>query len=299
MRSSRPWRMFGPLLAVLLLLAGWSAYWLFASAAARTASAAARQRLAGEGITLACGSETWGGYPFRFEFSCSDPRVTSPQGSAAARQLLVIAQAYKPSHLILLLDGPTKLEGFSRVLDLDHRRAIASFRIEDAKPAGFSAEIPDLRIAGLLSSAKIVLHGRGTPAGKVELALSAEPLQVTIPREAPLLLDEAAVTVTNRQDRSLDVSMFALRQGSVKLWGDGRIGVDGRNRLSGKIATATNDIDGLLKAGAPYLRMDDRDRAAVKIVLGLFGKEIKADLIARNGELYWGPLKLADLTPLF
>ena len=84
MPSSRPWRMFGPLLLVLLLMAGWSIYWLFASAAARNASEAARLRLAGDGIRLDCSKEEWGGFPFRFEFTCDGPRLTSSQGTLSA-----------------------------------------------------------------------------------------------------------------------------------------------------------------------------------------------------------------------
>lgn len=299
MRSSRPWRMFGPLAVVLLLLAGWSIFWLYASAAARNASDAARQRLAADGIRLDCAGENWGGYPFRFEFTCDSPRLTTPEGLASATRLAAVAQAYNPGHIVLLIDGPASAQGVSQSFDMWQGRALVSLLVKDGKVARFSAEIPDPVIKDRFTAGKLFIHGRAPPDGLPELAISAEALRVTIPEQGNLSLDEAAAVVSPSEGRSLEISSVSLRQGDIKLWGKGRIGLDDRNRLSGKIATATNDLDGLLQAAAPLLRMNDKDRAALRLVLGLFGKEMKADMIFRDGDLYWGPLQLGELTPLF
>lgn len=299
MRSPRPWRMFGPLGLVLLLLAGWSAFWLYASAAARSAADAARQRLAADGIRLDCAGEKWGGYPFRFEFTCDSPRLSTPQGTATATRLAAIAQAYNPRHLILLIDGPSAAEGFSQDFDMRHGRILVSLIVEDGRLSRFSAEIPDPVIRDRFTAGKLFIHGRAQPAGVPELAVSGEGVRITIPDQANLSLDEVAAVVSPGPGRTLEVSSVSLRQGNVKLWGKGRIGLDGRNRLSGQIATAANDLDGLLNAAAPYLRMSPEDRAALKLVLGFFGKEVKADMIFRDGELYWGPLRLGELGPVY
>ena len=75
--------MFAPLAAVLLLLAGWSAYWFIAETTARRMAETRRSELAATGTRLTCGSESWGGYPFRFEFVCDRPVLVSdtPNGS--------------------------------------------------------------------------------------------------------------------------------------------------------------------------------------------------------------------------
>ena len=133
----------------------------------------------------------------------------------------------------------------------------------------------------------------------LEFAVSAENLQFTSTDQAALAIDEAAAMVSPGSRQSLDITSISLRQGEVKLWGKGEVGLDDQNRLQGKIATTTNDLDGLLDAAAPLLQLTEKDRRTLELVLGLLGKEIKADIIFRNGEMYWGPLKLGDLTPLF
>ena len=291
--------MFGPLALVLLLLAGWSVFWLYASAAARNASDGARQRLAADGIRLDCAREGWGGYPFRFEFTCDSPRLAMPQGVTTATRFAAVAQAYNPRHLILLVDGPSAVEGFSQTFEMQHGRALVSMIVEGGKLSRFSAEIPGAIIQDWLSAGKVHIHGRAPAGGRLEVTTSGEALRITIPGQDDLSLDEVAAVATPGAGRNLEISSVSLRQGDVKLWGKGRIGLDDRNRLSGKIATATNDLDGLLTAAAPLLRMTDKDRAALKLVFGLFGKEITADMIFRDGELHWGPLRLGELTPLF
>ena len=299
MRSPRPWRMFGPLVLVVLLIAGWSAFWFYASAAARNASEEARQRLATDGIRLDCSDEGWGGYPFRFEFACKSPRLGLPQGAVNATGLSAVAQAYNPRHLIVLIDGPTSAQGFSQRISAEHGRVLASLIVEEGMLARFSAEIPNPVVKDRFSAGKILLHGRANTEGPMELAVSGEAVRITVNGQGVLLLDEAAAIVMPGEGRSLEISSISLRQGTVKLWGQGRIGLDARNRLSGKIATATNDLDGLLDAAAPFFRMSPKDRAALRLVLGFLGKQIKADMIFRDGEFYWGPLKLGVLVSLF
>ena len=45
--------------------------------------------------------------------------------------------------------------------------------------------------------------------------------------------------------------------------------------------------------------MSDQQRAAFKTIMGLLGQQAEADIIARDGELYVGPFKIANLLPLY
>src|SRR5690242_20688488 len=100
--SSKPWRMLIPLGAVLLLAIGWSIYWSVAIEKAKAVTLERRASLAQNGITLSCNTESWAGYPFRFEYQCSGFTVTQ-QGRLAVSgsQLIAVAQAYNPWHVIV------------------------------------------------------------------------------------------------------------------------------------------------------------------------------------------------------
>ena len=55
---------------------------------------------------------------------------------------------------------------------------------------------------------------------------------------------------------------------------------------------------------SPILAINEKDSATIKNLVSLTGsdpatKTTKADFIASEGALYWGPFKLADLAPLY
>src|SRR5687767_4168190 len=68
--AKRPWYMFYPLTGMILLSLVWCGYWFIAFSGAREFVRAQRQEFAGSGMELVCAHESWGGFPFRFEFQC-------------------------------------------------------------------------------------------------------------------------------------------------------------------------------------------------------------------------------------
>ena len=48
----------------------WSIYWFVAIGEIERRVTEIRDRQASQGVTLVCGNEGWGGYPFRFIFTC-------------------------------------------------------------------------------------------------------------------------------------------------------------------------------------------------------------------------------------
>ncbi|MBI2718713.1 MAG: DUF2125 domain-containing protein [Rhizobiales bacterium] len=297
----RPWRMFLPFGLVVLLFILWSGYWWFAESYVMKAAAEQRARLAGQRIDLACASESWGGYPFRFEFSCKEPRLTLPGGrSVAATAVLAVAQAYNPTHVILLIDGPTLARDPAQGdIAIGHGRAIVSLRIISAGGVEASAEVPDVNIPKLGSAGMLRAFARPAKSGATDVAITADNLIVTPPGKPPLAADKAQLVGRLTSSFYLEISDISASKGDLKVWGKGGLAVDPSHRLEGKLTTETNDLNSLFALIDPLLDMTGEQRATLKMVLGLLGKQARTEVTARNGELFVGPMKVGDLLPVF
>jgi hypothetical protein len=322
-RKSRPWRMFAPLAGVLLLFAAWSGYWLFAFELAKSEAASRRGTLARQGNSLSCMDEHWGGYPFRIEFACRAPvfdtKIQEHNITARASALLIVAQAYNPSSIAVLLDGPTSIKATDgSFLEAGHDRAIASYHYTGTECGRFSIEIPALTVSGVVEASLMALHLRCRDSA-ANIAINARDLTVYGMVQGPLRLDAASFDVAAphslfAQSRPLlnasvtgtraEILSAEIARNGVVVKGKGWLGIDKERRLVGKLVTETNDIDGLLGEANRYHPLSEPDRTALKTLLGLIDnsatdKQAKADFIAKDGELYWGPFKLADLPPLY
>ncbi len=315
--------MFAPLAGVLLLFAAWSSYWLFAFELAKSEAASRRQALARQGTSLSCMDESWGGYPFRIEFACRAPvldtKIEEHIVTARAAALLIVAQAYNPSSIVALLDGPTSIRASDgSFLEAGHDRAIASIHSMGTECGRFSIEIPALTVSGVVEASLMALHLRCRDNG-ANIAIKARDLTVYGTVQGPVRLDAASFDVEAphslfaQSKPLLNASVTGTRaeilsaeivRNGVVVKGKGWLGIDKERRLIGKLATETNDIDGLLSEANRYHPLSEPDRTALKTLLGLIDnsatdKQAKADFIAKDGELYWGPFKLADLPPLY
>ena len=146
--ATRPWKILLPLIAVLCLAAIWTVYWFVALGMVKDRMASERSKLASQGLTLDCSEESWGGYPFHFEWRCSSPVLTR-QSLADARSgdLLLVALAYAPWQVVALLDGPTTLTGKGIMpVTATHGRVMAAVTLDQDWKPRFSAEIPKLAI---------------------------------------------------------------------------------------------------------------------------------------------------------
>lgn len=290
-----------PVFGMLGLAAIWSVYWFIGLTVAERQTAQWRERLARDGFRLECTTESWGGYPFRFQFTCNSPAFASPQRvSAASKSMTVLAQAYNPWHVIALLDGPTTvIAGNTRQLEARHGRIVASVKLRDAGQADISIDVPELALPGWLSAGRLLIHGRPEPEGALGLAWSISGLNYEPEGRPPLRVAQSDFVGTLKTDGDLVVHDIVLKEGAVIYRGSGSVRLDGSKRLSGLLNTETNDLDGLLLILDPHLDMNEQQRAAFKTLLGLLGQQAKIDLIARDGEFYIGPFKVADLVPLY
>jgi hypothetical protein len=106
----RSWLLLVPVLLLIALAVAWSAFWFYAAGRARDTVAEWFAREAKSGRVYICNDRSVGGYPFRFELRCNDPkaelRAATPPLSVNAKHLLVALQVYQPKLLIAELTGP-------------------------------------------------------------------------------------------------------------------------------------------------------------------------------------------------
>ena len=126
-----------PTLIVLFLALAWSGLWFYASHVADRTITEWTEREAQFGRIHSCASRSVGGFPFRFELRCANPTVELRGGSVPAvlkaRELLAVAQIYRPDLLIAEVTGPMTAGNSanrkrSPLIGRCYRRACAGFR---------------------------------------------------------------------------------------------------------------------------------------------------------------------------
>jgi hypothetical protein len=294
-----PLRMALPLLAVLVLIALWSAYWLIAFRTARHAFAVERARLLHHGFLLNCGSETWGGFPFRFEFFCGTVHADIPGfGMFETGAIRAVAQAYQPWHIILMQDGPTTVTpNGAPPLTATHQRVIASLTLSNPAEPVLTVEIPKLSVATLLTAQTTIVSLRPKTDGIVDIATSTTAATLTLPGRAPLYLDQASLDATLTSRHSLDIHAGDARQGALIVNGKGSLSLDPQHRPQGEIAAQTNNSPLLFDNLQKYFNISPEERATALAMLAVMGQ--KAVLTARDGQLTVGPLHITHLPPLY
>lgn len=293
--------MFIPLGVVIVLALLWSIYWFTAMSIAKQRLAEERMKLADQGVTLACTQEGWGGFPFHFEFSCTSPVLTYRQeAELRSANLLLVALAYAPWQVAALIDGPSKVLGIGLPpKEATHQRIMAVATYKGESKLQFSAEVPALSIPGVGTAEKLMVHTRPSETGGTDAALLVTKLTVQPEGKPAVTIDQGDVRGTLLPDQSLKLDRAELQKGTLRYWGSGTLALDGEHRLSGRIDTETNDLNGLLQLLDPFLQLSDQQRAGLRTMLGLLGNEAKVPLIAKDGVFYVGPFRAAELNPLY
>ncbi|MCU4178408.1 DUF2125 domain-containing protein [Bosea sp. BH3] len=110
-RHSRFW-LYGPFLMLVVLAAGWSAFWFYARGRAAEAIDAALAREVTRGRTWTCADRTITGFPFRIELRCSALGLTSTRWGDAVRvetgPALAVGQIYSPGLVIFEVSSPAR-----------------------------------------------------------------------------------------------------------------------------------------------------------------------------------------------
>nr|WP_246225451.1 DUF2125 domain-containing protein [Pseudochelatococcus lubricantis] len=102
--------LFLPVAFLVVLLAGWSAFWFVARARVHDAITIWLAQEAEQQRKWSCPDRSIGGFPFRFEVRCTNLLFvgTTPAGAVtgSVAQFVAVAQVYKPNHVIVEATGP-------------------------------------------------------------------------------------------------------------------------------------------------------------------------------------------------
>jgi len=299
--APRPWRMFLPLGIVLILALFWSIYWFVASGAAQDRFSKERAALAAQGMTLVCSGESWAGYPFHFEFTCTSPVLTyGSKAEVRFSKLLLVALAYAPSQVAALIDGPTSFTApGSAPMSITHQRALAAVTFGANGQFSISAELPAASVPGLGEATKLLLFTKPSSAGGTDLAMQGTGVTYQPPGSPAIHIDDGTMQGTLQADQTFKLDRFELHQGQLAYWGSGTLALDPQHRPSGQINTETNDAKAMLSIAGPQLGLSDSKLASLRSMLGLLGSDAKAPIIAKDGVLFLGPFQIAELKPLY
>jgi hypothetical protein len=296
--------MLTPLFVVLGLTLGWSIYWLVAAGWAEKRAYAERQVLSSKGIEIVCNHERWAGFPFRFEFNCGSP-VLSVENRLIVQSgnLMVIALAYNPWHLIALIDGPTTVEVAGKPEQhLDHGRVIGSLQIRGEHDFIASVEVPRMTSEHFGSWSDAIAHVRSLADSSLDLAATVKEVDLRTNSPQALHIDEGTFSGHLDPSLKLNIERIDIKHKDVAYWGSGTLELDPERRPQGNISTETNNLSGLLEIIVPQLKLSDQQIANLKLILSLLGKTGntgKINMIAREGEFYIGPFKAGTLSPLY
>jgi hypothetical protein len=312
--SRRPWRMILPLAVVILLALGWCIYWAVASRIVQSEVESRIAALPRSGTTFECTQVAWGGFPFRFERDCVNPHVKTGEIDISANRLLAVMQAYNYRHVVALIDGPTRI---APALTATHERAIASVQMAGDGTMRASLELPDLSVPGRGAARTLFLHARDLNNGTIDVASSGEALMLNFPQNVTLALDRMWLAasipaeamsrdlpaILSRLGKTITVSDLHLEKDGLVMDAAGEIGVDAQGYIEGRLATRANDLDRLMIKLQELFRIPDGDLKAARAMIALMQPKkdgtVALDLIAKEGKLYWGPIMIGSLTPVY
>jgi hypothetical protein len=311
--TRRPWSIILTLIGIVLVVVLWCAYWVVASGFVRDKFASEQAKLARQGVALDCKALHWGGFPFRFEGDCVEPTLKLPREMIAAKSLLLVMQAYMPNRAIALIDGPvTSTSGFT----VTHERAIASARFSGERNWQATLELPKLQAPPYGAAERLLVSARDTGGDRLDLALDAASGEALLGHGMLLKLDEASLTgnvpreavvrdffrALAKSGEKIGIDTLRLKKGDLVMTARGEIGLSASGQITGLLTTTSNRLDLLLAELRQDFGLSDKDGEALATMIGLLqpGKstDISLDLIAKDGKLYWGPVKLIDLPPL-
>ncbi len=153
-RPSRSLQRIGVFAAMTaaLLICCWSGAWFYALYSLNTTIAGWRVWEGKSGRQHSCNSEGAGGYPFRVEMMCADPKATIvTEGSTfivQAKELEFVADVFNPSVIVSRIKGPVSFAELDRPDAFlgSWSHAQATVYGPHPTPDGFSIELADLKL---------------------------------------------------------------------------------------------------------------------------------------------------------
>ena len=102
-----------PTLLLVILAAGWCAFWFYAAEQARDLIAGWIEREQRAGRAYTCADQNLAGFPFRIEFRCTkavaELSTVKPPVQLSASKVTAAVQVYQPTLLLAEIDGPVSI----------------------------------------------------------------------------------------------------------------------------------------------------------------------------------------------
>ncbi len=279
------WRYISLLVLVAALFGGWSWFWVAATDKAQATVEGWRAREAKAGRIYACGSESIGGYPFRFEMNCESASAlfqsNQPPVEIKARNILVAAQVYQPTLLLSEFHGPLTVAALGQAPDLvvNWKLFQSSVRGTPAAPERLSLVLDKPVVESmstgsartLLRANHVEIHGRlaegsvlSQPVIDVALRLDgvvapdlhpamAQPVDAMIDMVLRGLNDFSAKPWSERfrqiqaSGGRIDVTQARVQQGEIIAVGSGSVSINPNGRPQGQLRVIIAGLEPFLK----------------------------------------------------
>jgi hypothetical protein len=221
-------RYFTLLLLVVLLIGGWIGFWKYAEGRIEQSIDGWKAREAKAGRIYECGSQTVGGFPFRFEVLCDNVKATltksHPPADLTAPQIHIAAQVYDPTLLISEIAGPlTYAEaGQPPSYVANWSLAQSSVRGTPREPERVSVVIDGLHVKHVggtdepvADAERLEVHGR-----MLEGSARENPVIEIVLRSTKLAAPVLGAMAAKPTDSDVDVVLRGLKDFSPKSWPD-------------------------------------------------------------------------------
>lgn len=216
-----------PSLILVIVAAGWCAFWFYAADRAKDMIAGWIEREQRSGRVYTCTDQSLGGFPFRIEFRCAKARAElpklSPPATLAASNILAAVQVYQPTLLLAEIEGPLTIADLGQAPKMTANWSLAQISLRGTPRApqrvSFVADRmtldrnetdkPDL----VFSANHAELHGRlasGTVTENPVIDVATSLRDATAPTMHPL--------TRKGLDFDADAQLVGLRNFAPKTW---------------------------------------------------------------------------------
>jgi hypothetical protein len=220
-------RYFTLILLVLLVIGGWVGFWKFAQTRAEEAIEGWKVREARAGRIYECGSQTIGGFPFRFELLCDGVkaaiRSANPPAEVTATNIHVASQVYQPTLLISEFTGPLTYaeEGKAPSYVANWKLAQSSVRGTPRDPERVSIVLDGLSVKRVEPSEPVVDADRVEIHGRiVEGSAQSNPVVEIVLRSTKLAAPAISAMAAKPTDSDIDIVLRGLKDFAPKSWPD-------------------------------------------------------------------------------
>lgn len=275
-RKATRFRLYAPFVLLAVLALGWTVAWFVIRARVVSGLDEWISAEAELGRRWSCADRRVAGYPFRIEIACASLTLERPDLTASLGRVLVVAQVYRPNHVIAEAASPLRVQAGPSGGEATWRLLQTSVVLDRGAPARVSiaADAPTLNAtspeANLdLSARRLELHLRRDAAASTNLdwALTAtgavvpgldglvggtEPADIAIVLAASQAGDLPARPILAEFERwraaggKLDLTRVSLTKGPRRLEAKGSLALDELHRPAGQVEVAAIGLEGLL-----------------------------------------------------